>query len=262
MQNRYTGDVGDFGKYGLLRALCGGIISQDEPEFKLGIVWCLYPNESHNEDGKHVSYLLEKNEHKYRNLDKLLYGKLSEIIKSGNRNVEAIHKSNLFPAHTKFFNDILSFIDLPYSGQKTLQTRRSRRDYWWKNALYKVQTCDIVFFDPDNGIASDSLKPLAKKGPKFVFIPDIEPYVERGQTNIIYHHIGRHKDLTAEKQALALREKLIKHFENSKKVWPLLYRRGTCRIFFIIPSESHEKILYQRMEMFLQSGWERHFQRV
>lgn len=49
MQNRYTGDIGDFAKYGLLRALGEGN--------KLGIVWYLYPDESHNEDGKHTAYL-------------------------------------------------------------------------------------------------------------------------------------------------------------------------------------------------------------
>ena len=43
MQNRYTGDIGDFAKYGLLRALC--------PGHRLGVAWYLYPDESHNEDG-------------------------------------------------------------------------------------------------------------------------------------------------------------------------------------------------------------------
>jgi hypothetical protein len=38
VQDRYVGDIGDFGKYGLLIALCGHDLS-------LGVVWHLVPNE-------------------------------------------------------------------------------------------------------------------------------------------------------------------------------------------------------------------------
>ena len=47
MQDRYVGDVGDFGKYGLLRALCGG-------DLTLGVVWYLYPDEEANNDGDDI----------------------------------------------------------------------------------------------------------------------------------------------------------------------------------------------------------------
>ena len=56
MQNRYTGDVGDFGKYGLLRALC--LPEGDRgPALRLGVVWYLTSDESHNNDGRHIGYL-------------------------------------------------------------------------------------------------------------------------------------------------------------------------------------------------------------
>ena len=50
MQNRYSGDIGDFSKLGLLRALlpCG---------IPIGINWYLVPDETHNGDGRHVKYL-------------------------------------------------------------------------------------------------------------------------------------------------------------------------------------------------------------
>jgi hypothetical protein len=51
MQDRYFGDVGDLGKYGLLRALSG---LNEEPQLRLGVVWYLFPDESHNTDGKHL----------------------------------------------------------------------------------------------------------------------------------------------------------------------------------------------------------------
>lgn len=51
MQDRYAGDIGDYVKLAMLRSLSAGK--------RLGILWWLYPDESHNQDGKHVSYLTE-----------------------------------------------------------------------------------------------------------------------------------------------------------------------------------------------------------
>ena len=50
MQNRYTGDIGDFGKLGLLRALQASGLT-------VGVNWYLVPDENHNSDGRHVQYL-------------------------------------------------------------------------------------------------------------------------------------------------------------------------------------------------------------
>lgn len=56
MQDKYTGDVGDFGKFGLLRVLCG---QNDASTLSLGVVWYLAAIESPNNDGKHIKYLLD-----------------------------------------------------------------------------------------------------------------------------------------------------------------------------------------------------------
>ena len=45
MQNQYVGDIGDFGKYGLLRAISGDPL-------RLGVVWYLFPDEPPKEPGK------------------------------------------------------------------------------------------------------------------------------------------------------------------------------------------------------------------
>ncbi len=49
MQDRYVGDVGDFGKYGLLRALSGPFKS--EAVLSLGMVWYLVPDQGNGGDG-------------------------------------------------------------------------------------------------------------------------------------------------------------------------------------------------------------------
>ena len=50
MQDRYAGDVGDFGKLGMLRCM-------EASGLKVGINWYLVGDESHNNDGKYIGYM-------------------------------------------------------------------------------------------------------------------------------------------------------------------------------------------------------------
>jgi hypothetical protein len=52
MQDRYVGDVGDFGKIGMLRKIA-------DYGLRIGVIWYLtYKPEEHiNADGKHIGYL-------------------------------------------------------------------------------------------------------------------------------------------------------------------------------------------------------------
>jgi len=53
MQNRYSGDIGDYSKFVLLKKLFGNE--------KIGLVWYLYPDETHNNDGLHKDYYKYEN---------------------------------------------------------------------------------------------------------------------------------------------------------------------------------------------------------
>jgi len=59
MQDRYAGDVGDFGKFGMLRCI-------ENTGLRVGVNWYLVGDESHNNDGKHIGYLEDD---KYRGCD-------------------------------------------------------------------------------------------------------------------------------------------------------------------------------------------------
>ena len=56
MQDRYAGDVGDFGKFGMLRCM-------EKAGIRVGINWYLVDDESHNNDGKHTGYLSDRKFH-------------------------------------------------------------------------------------------------------------------------------------------------------------------------------------------------------
>ena len=108
MQNRYVGDVGDFGKYGLLRRLVG---SNSDERLRLGVIWCLFPNESHNSDGKHISYLSGRGGG-FRDCDKELYDRLREMLFNetglivANRSTVIVESRNILPARTVFLQSV------------------------------------------------------------------------------------------------------------------------------------------------------------
>jgi len=112
MQDRYAGDVGDFGKFSLLRTLlCSS-------NYRLGVVWYLYPDESHNDDGRHIDYLDKID---YKMCDVSLVKKLSDIINKG-RSVKALEDADLLPDNTVFYSAALTFhIDHP--GQSALEKK-------------------------------------------------------------------------------------------------------------------------------------------
>jgi hypothetical protein len=85
MQNRYVGDIGDYVKFGILRAL--------SPGYRLGVAWWLYPDEAHNDDGRHIGYL--KQPEQWRHFDRPLFGALEMIVASGQRDVGALETANL-----------------------------------------------------------------------------------------------------------------------------------------------------------------------
>lgn len=113
MQNRYVGDIGDFGKYHLLKSLCMG--DNNEHGLSLGVVWYLVPDENHNDDGKHIRYLEQTNSNltRFRKGDPALYDSLSKIIKAGRRNVSLIRESKVLPENTVFYEEPLSFEGMP-----------------------------------------------------------------------------------------------------------------------------------------------------
>ena len=87
MQNRYVGDIGDYLKLGILRAL--------SPGFHLGIAWWLFPDESHNRDGRHIGYLDRPDQ--WRHFDPDLFDTLREIVSSGRRHVRELEAADVLP---------------------------------------------------------------------------------------------------------------------------------------------------------------------
>jgi len=114
MQDRYVGDVGDFAKYALLRRLTG---TPEEQPIRLGVVWCLHPDEGHNGDGRHVSYLGRP---EYAALDLELISALQKIVDSPDRSIAAVANAKILPRGT-------IFCDTPVCPPQSIPSRRQER---------------------------------------------------------------------------------------------------------------------------------------
>lgn len=243
MQDRYSGDVGDFGKFSLLKSLL------PRPMFKLGVIWYLYPDESHNNDGRHIEYL-DKRE--YSICDDDLRTKLKQITGS-KRSVSNLELHNILASNTTYYSDLLDFhIKYPLQTKLDKELRLSERQLWLTKAINTTSDCNAVFLDPDNGLEIKSCEKMSKmKSGKYAYYNEIRALNESKDVCVIYHHMNMnlpHKDQIQER-IVALR----KEINPSGKIMAARFTPHSPRAYFIITSKEKESIIESNMNEFLNS---------
>ncbi len=241
MQDRYVADVGDFGKYALLRALVS-------PALQLGVVWYANPDEEGNRDGGITHYP------ELRECDESLYDTLQMLLRAGKRRMADIEQAGVLPSDTAYFARPLTFRDLP---PLNLTARRRRREQWLQGALASMSQADVVFLDPDNGFAPDSVPVTSNGAQKCVFLEEVSAFLNRNQSVVVYHHHGHESLLSPiERYFPRLRAAGARH------LWALTFRRYSVRTYFIAAASRHADVLLDRSRKFASSLWgqREHFQ--
>ena len=247
MQNRYVGDLGDFGKYGMLRQLARST------ELPMGINWYLHPDQDHLNDGRQTGYLnpLTRNLIQFRDLDPALYDTLRGIVEGGTRNVAKVRKAGILPPETTFFEDTLEFSGVDRGA------RDEARQKWIQRGLEATESAGVIFLDPDNGI-SQTVSATRRDGTKYCYPSEILQYLERGQSVIVYHHLGR--QAPAWQQISDWKTKLSACFGLSNPPIALRYRRGSPRAYIIVTLSQHRTLIQNYVERFAHGPWSQHFQ--
>ena len=135
MGNRFVGDIGDFVKYGLLRALTKGA---DGPARRLGVVWYANSDDPKTTSGRKTAYL--ENNASYLSCDPELYASLREMVCL--RSTNTLRDRGLrdsWAQRTRFLD------------KNPLPGRLLRGPEWLDGALEEMDGCGLVFMDPDNG---------------------------------------------------------------------------------------------------------------
>ena len=249
MQDRYVGDVGDFGKYGLLRRLC----REDEygSAMRLGVLWYLFDGDDSAapNDGRHTKYLSanpSRHERSLRDCDTQLFDLMRDLVTNGERSVAAVEASGVLPPGTAFFTEGLNFDRIPTSE------RLAKREDWLCRGLAHVREAEVVFFDPDNGLEVPSRSRDSLKGPKHVYYDDLLPSWQRGQSLVVYHHLSRRAD--AREQIRGRCRDLCGLLPGARPI-ALRYRRRSPRVYFVLPNSSRASVLELRTKAFMESRW-------
>lgn len=167
MQDKYVGDIGDYIKLALLRQL--------QPGNRVGVVWWLFPNESSNSDGRHISYLGDPSS--WRRYDPELFDKLGVIVDANRRSVAALQQERLL--------ENAVFVD------SAVPAKIEERRLWIEEAVRKVAECEVVFLDPDNGLEPRTFLPGRKASGKSVTYAEVDAFRAAGRTVVLYHHQTR-----------------------------------------------------------------------
>ncbi len=246
MQDRYVGDVGDYAKYAILRSLA----SPTSVRLRLGVNWYMFPDEAHNGDGRHVSYLRDGS---YAALDPALHDALRLIVAGGKRAVSAVRRSGVLPLDALHFAEPVP----ERASGRALDFMVAARRKWAATALEALADADLVFLDPDNGIEVPSVTPRSPKAGKYVLWEEIAGHWERGQSLLVYHHLNRTKPVAGQVEDLrrGFRERLgdVPHLSVP------VFRRGSCRAFCVVGQGRHADALAAGERTLMSGGWSEHF---
>src|ERR1017187_10218363 len=163
MQDRYAGDVGDFGKFGLLRHLCGETAQDDHPTLTPGVIWYKSnpgKKEGERPHGRFTNYIQTavKKPRLYIECDEPVFTALAGVVKK-RRTIEALEEEDLLDGAVYQREDVRH-------GKKQVTCPRAD---WFQTAFEATAKCDIVFLDPDNGMERANLRPTQGESRKYAF---------------------------------------------------------------------------------------------
>ncbi len=237
MQNRYTGDIGDFSKLGLLRVLHAAGLS-------IGLNWYLTPDETHNNDGGHTKYLTQE---EFLRCDRPLAMALKGILDSGKRKVRLLESDDILEA--TFFSECLDF-----TGMRKAERAEFRRA-WYGRSLAKLSGRDVVLVDPDNGLVVPSAAGRPKEN-KYVLRKELAGYYAEGSSVIYYQHKARRKD---EFYARQHRELVHGQLFPDAEGLALKFRPTSQRYYLFAIQPRHRPIIKATVHEMLATSWGEHF---
>ena len=242
MKNQYVGDIGDYGKYGLLRFLAKHGIC-------IGVNWYLTENDE-SADGKFTDYLKDKGSPD-RLCDPELFDALREIVLPRSiqeKSVNMICEAKLIP-NACYYNSLL-----PDSNQDS-KAREINRHFWLNNSSLMLSEADLIFADPDNGLSFR--KSAGNKGSeKYVLPEEIEKYYWDGKDVVYYCHKGRRKPEAWEQAKTEIRTRI-----RDTQILGVTFHRGTQRSYIFVVHPDQYRKYAMLLNEFEETAWSRMFER-
>ena len=234
MKNQYFGDIGDYGKYGLLRYLADRGLS-------IAVNWYLTPNDESN-DGNIRGYLSKEKDRRY---DPELYDVLREMCARHKKDVGHFAARGMIPGAIYYDR----FVEPRPDSLLSFAEKREVRACWHRNALAACTGAELVFMDPDNGLRP-GVPSARKDAAKFVYALEVCDYYDRGQDMVYYCHKGRRTDAQWERAKHVMLE-----YRPDAVLMGLTYHRGTQRSYIFMVHPAREAIYQKLLKGFLETAW-------
>jgi len=236
VQDKYVGDVGDFGKYGLLNEIC----KKSNGSVRLGINWFYVTREEKQRGaGRYIGYLNDekKDSKKYADCFRDLYDKLNGIV-DGRRSIKEIENGLILPKETIFYSK-----PLPYSSVNPSEREEDRKN-WFKESLSQLKSADIIFLDPDNGVQTNKVRKTQIKAIKYVFKDEIKEYYELGKSLIIYNHRDRKPRSEYDRKITDS----LGQINSLNGIKVLRFKRVSVRDFIFLIQKDHQDLIDQTID--------------
>lgn len=169
MKHQYVGDINDYRKYALLRVLSAGGVN------RIGVCWMLTPDDGGADGGK-LAYFQQPDRH--RRFEPELFDILAHAAAEPNRRrLQTIEGSGAIPGAI-YFNALLP-------------DNAAGRQEFMDECRVALAEPDLIFFDPDNGVETSSIRPGRKNSSKYIFLDEIAAFYASGKSILIYQHFPR-----------------------------------------------------------------------
>jgi hypothetical protein len=166
MKVQYFGDVNDFRKYALLRTL------SEVGRFRVGVCWMLTEADGSGH-GDNRSYLRQPD--RWRGYDPALFDALALAPATPTiDDLRRVENEALIPDAT-FFNDFTP-------------DGLAERGAYHQACMNAFKTCELTFFDPDNGLEVKSTAKGRNRSSKYAYLDEIADHYAAGRSILLYQH--------------------------------------------------------------------------
>ena len=228
MKNKYFGDINDYKKYGLLRALTG------VGEIMTTVCWVLTEDDD-SSDGRRIRYLEQPEKWRYH--DPEVFDHLREqVIQHRLRSVDAIQSAGVLP-NCRFYTPLL-------------RDNVEARQYYFRELLKFAKGSHLVFFDPDNGLEVKSVPSGRKNSSKYLYWEEVKTVFARGYSLLVYQHLPR-------KPRVPFISRLVDKFRAATGVRNVLSYCTSHVAFFLVPQATHEEHFRERSNVIVKTWGQR-----
>jgi hypothetical protein len=229
MKHQYFGDLSDYAKYSILRAMARG-------GFRVAVCWMLTLSDGRT-DGQQIAYAA--NRKCFRGHDPELFDLLANSLVCGERNVSIVERSGLL-GNCAFYGAEL---------EASLAARSRYFDRLWDVAAGN----DAIFFDPDNGWEVPSVRRGQTVSPKYLYWDEFDETLCRGYSALVYQHFPRVPRMPFVQRLL---EQVVEREVGAA------FALTTPNVAFVFAAQERHRERLWRAAQLVQTRWRDHFQLI